>query len=111
MEIQAEFNNPHIIFLAAAILLAALTALIYAIINTFALWFINNDPIDMILYCPNCKSRHIDIEEPWKGWNNPPHKSHLCDNCGTIWRPADIPTNGVAKIKTYGKNDTIFFDK
>lgn len=35
-------------------------------------------------------------------WDNPPHKSHLCRRCKTVWRPADVPTNGVAEIKTRG---------
>lgn len=43
-------------------------------------------------------------------WDNPPHKSHLCrtedGGCGIIWRPADVPTNGVAEIKTKGEKDT-----
>lgn len=43
-------------------------------------------------------------------WNNPPHKSHFCrpadGGCGNTWRPADVPTNGVAEIKTKGENDT-----
>lgn len=60
--------------------------------------------IDMILFCPVCGSKHIDAAEG--EWTNPPHKSHLCGNCRTVWRPADIVTNGVAKIKTRGENDT-----
>lgn len=39
-------------------------------------------------------------------WVNPPHRSHLCHYCGHVWRPADVPTNGVATIKTKGKNDS-----
>lgn len=39
-------------------------------------------------------------------WPNEPHRSHLCHHCGTIWRPADVPTNGVTAIQTRGKNDT-----
>lgn len=39
-------------------------------------------------------------------WTNPPHRSHLCHHCGTIWRPSDVPTNGVAHIQTRGKADT-----
>lgn len=78
-------------------------------------------PVDMVLYCPNCGMQHIDRDEA-KGmlafdvacygepWRNPPHKSHLCKpqegGCGCIWRPADVPTNGVAAIKTEGKHDT-----
>lgn len=90
-------------------------------------------PIPMILYCPACGEQHIDkAEEPrrlangnvahgcemcdgedectcpgWKPrwWTNPPHRSHLCDNCGHIWRPADVPTEGVASIATVGEKD------
>lgn len=87
-------------------------------------------PIDMVLFCPMCNTQHIDEDEsvvcPWCGdraaegdtnrpattcshqpvWTNPPHKSHQCRACGFVWRPADVPTNGVASIKTRGKNDT-----
>ena len=76
-----------------------------------------NDPIDMVLYCPNCGTQHVDAPEPAKpwtydpetvyvSWSNPPHRSHLCHGCGCVWRPADVPTNGVAAIKTVGKADT-----
>lgn len=34
------------------------------------------------------------------------HRSHLCHGCGHIWRPADVPTNGVAAVKTKGKADS-----
>lgn len=75
-------------------------------------------PIDMILHCPACGEQHIDDIEPGaiitdcklvgaaETWTNPPHRSHLCSGCGHIWRPADVPTNGVAEIKTKGKNDS-----
>lgn len=68
-------------------------------------------PVDLILYCPSCGLQHID-KPGMSGvfdehtWTNPPHRSHLCHGCGTIWRPADVPTNGVAEIKTCGKADT-----
>lgn len=65
-----------------------------------------SDPIDMILHCPMCKAQHVDAPEPASGWANPPHKSHLCHACGAVWRPADVPTNGVAAIKTRGDGDT-----
>lgn len=92
------------------------------------------EPIPMILFCPVCRLQHIDkADEPprlangdvahgcelcdgddectcpgWKPrwWINPPHRSHLCHGCGCIWRPADVPTNGVASIETAGKADT-----
>lgn len=41
-------------------------------------------------------------------WNNPPHKSHLCLKCGTIWRPADVFTNGVGTIKYPSSKDNWF---
>lgn len=76
--------------------------------------------IDMLLFCPRCGEQHIDAPEPADAdvdvdgtvisatgeWTNPPHRSHLCHMCGTIWRPADVPTNGVASIETRGKADT-----
>src|SRR5205814_9973995 len=47
--------------------------------------------------------RSSDLE---RGWLNPPHKSHLCAACGTIWRPADVETEGVAAIQSKGQHDT-----
>jgi hypothetical protein len=57
-------------------------------------------PIPMVLHCPSCGTQHIDEATP--EWPNPPHRSHLCSNedCGTIWRPADVLTVGVAAIAT-----------
>lgn len=68
-------------------------------------------PIDRVLYCPKCGLQHIDAAddphyEGHRVWTNPPHRSHLCGGCGYIWRPADVPTNGVAAIKTRGKSDS-----
>lgn len=60
-------------------------------------------PIDILLYCPLCSVQHIDKES--KSWSNPPHKTHECQNCGHLWRPSDVPTNGIAEIKTKGKRD------
>ena len=64
-------------------------------------------PIDMLLWCPACHTQHVDEpDERTAAWDNPPHRSHLCHACGAIWRPADVPTNGVRAIKTRGKADT-----
>lgn len=87
-------------------------------------------PIDMVLPCPRCGRLHIDAPEPepecncrvpeYEGagqhattcsvfrevWTNPPHRSHKCHGCGLIWRPADVPTNGVAAVKTRGEKDS-----
>jgi hypothetical protein len=75
-------------------------------------------PIDMVLFCPDCGMQHIDApeEEEYEDksgalrmkcdWTNPPHRSHLCGDCGHIWRPADVPTNGVSAVKTKGNADS-----
>jgi hypothetical protein len=64
-------------------------------------------PIQMILHCPNCHTQHIDApDERTASWTNPPHRSHLCHACGDIWRPADVPTEGVRAIRTKGSNDS-----
>jgi hypothetical protein len=64
------------------------------------------EPIPMLLFCPDCAAQHVDAPEPGSGWTNPPHKSHTCHTCGIIWRPADVPTVGVAAIGTKGGADT-----
>lgn len=59
-------------------------------------------PIPMVLCCPQCGEQHIDRAQPEKEWNNPPHKTHLCEFCEHEWRPCDRPTVGVKEIKTFG---------
>lgn len=73
----------------------------------FLAWF--KRPIDIILHCPSCERQHID--RPFGSWKNHPHKSHLCESCGCIWRPSDRETNGVAEIHTRGKDDTFTYGK
>lgn len=63
-------------------------------------------PIDMMIFCPDCNFQHIDAPDPTMDWDNPPHTSHLCLNCKVVFRLADIPTNGVACIKSVGSRDT-----
>jgi hypothetical protein len=74
---------------------------------------LRDGPIDMVLHCPACGLQHIDEPSPYAEaegfigeWTNPPHRSHLCHGCGHIWRPADVPTNGVQAVDTKGKNDS-----
>lgn len=62
-------------------------------------------PVDILLFCPHCGEQHVDQSQPEKDWTNPPHKSHECQFCGLVWRPADVPTNGVLKITTEGQRD------
>lgn len=62
-------------------------------------------PVPMLLFCPKCNLQHVD--EPHGAWRNPPHRSHLCDYCGYIWRPSDAATTGVLSLMTAGKRDGI----
>lgn len=70
---------------------------------------LNAPPIPMLLFCPACGLQHVDAPEPArdgvKAWDNPPHRSHKCHACATVWRPADVPTVGVASIQTSGQAD------
>lgn len=63
-------------------------------------------PLNMVLHCPACGLQHVDVPEPVDKWTNPPRRSHHCHGCGHIWRPADVPTNGVKAVKTAGKSDS-----
>jgi hypothetical protein len=82
------------------------------------------EPIDIVVFCPACDTQHIDAEDRCaecpggscmcvkmaERWTNPPHRSHLCAFCGHVWRPADVPTNGVATVKTRGERDSDLMD-
>lgn len=56
-------------------------------------------PVPARLECPKCKVPHLDEGV----WATKPHKTHLCLDCGHLWRPANFPTVGVAH--TQGTND------
>lgn len=86
--------------------------------------------VDMLLFCPQCFEQHIDNAMPdvcetcgkslsehpavgtataecfvFKTWLNPPHRSHRCGSCNHVWRPSDVPTNGVQRLETKGNAD------
>lgn len=48
-------------------------------------------PVDMLLWCPSCNKRHIDVGV----WSERFHHSHACQYCGMVWRPAVVNTRGV----------------
>lgn len=50
------------------------------------------EPVPMLLWCPSCNARHIDEGE----FATKPHHTHACQSCGMVWRPAVVPTVGVA---------------
>ena len=58
------------------------------------------DIVDIVTYCPDCNTLHIDEGE----WRDRPHKTHLCAKCKKLWRPDDLNyTRGVApKACAYG---------
>jgi rubredoxin len=45
----------------------------------------------MLLWCPECGRRHIDLGE----FVAMLHHTHACQVCGHVWRPAIIYTLGV----------------
>jgi hypothetical protein len=47
--------------------------------------------IPMLLWCPACGERHIDVGE----FATKLHHTHACQGCGMVWRPAIVPTCGV----------------
>lgn len=52
------------------------------------------EPIPMLLACPSCHAPHLD-----EGiWATRPHRTHQCQLCGHEWRPALVPTVGVAEL-------------
>ncbi len=48
-------------------------------------------PVPMILHCPECSTRHIDVGE----FATRAHHTHACQHCGFVWRLAIVPTVGV----------------
>lgn len=50
-----------------------------------------DEPIPMLLWCPSCSARHIDVGK----FATKPHHTHACQSCGMVWRPALVPTVGV----------------
>lgn len=48
-------------------------------------------PVPMLLWCPECRGRHIDEGE----FATKVHHTHACQHCGHVWRPAIVPTVGV----------------
>lgn len=48
-------------------------------------------PTPMLLWCPECGERHIDVGD----FATKVHHTHACQSCGMVWRPAVGPTVGV----------------
>lgn len=57
-------------------------------------------PIPMLLWCPECGDRHLDVGE----FATKVHHTHACQSCGMVWRPCVLPTVGVQWLPGF-KND------
>jgi hypothetical protein len=71
---------------------------------------LSTTPFRMVMSCPFCCKPHVDRGE----WTTKLHKTHLCvddtetapeQGCGTLWRPSEYPTVGVATLQ-----DTTYLD-
>ena len=58
-------------------------------------------PIPMILTCPACRRRHIDVGK----FATHPHHTHACQKCGLSWRPAVVATVGVQFLPGFRDGD------
>jgi hypothetical protein len=56
--------------------------------------------VPMYLTCPKCNARHIDDGD----FATKVHHTHSCQACGMTWRPAVVPTVGVAFLPGF-KNE------
>lgn len=61
-----------------------------------------NEPIPMLLWCPECGDRHIDVGE----FATKVHHTHACQSCGMVWRPAVVPTVGVQWLPGFKDGQT-----
>lgn len=66
-----------------------------------ARWLKIEYPIDMVLHCPECGTRHID--EGLFAVND--HHTHACQECGLPWRPAIVCTRGVRFLPGFKNGD------
>lgn len=60
------------------------------------------EPVPMLLWCPECGKRHIDVGE----FSKQLHHTHACQHCGMVWRPAKVFTVGVEFLPGY-KNEQL----
>lgn len=61
-----------------------------------------SEAIPMLLWCPSCGARHIDVGE----FAMKSHHTHACQSCGMCWRPAIVPTTGVQFLPGFKNEDT-----
>jgi predicted RNA-binding Zn-ribbon protein involved in translation (DUF1610 family) len=61
---------------------------------------VEEQPVPMLLWCPDCGQRHIDVGV----FETKLHHTHACQHCGMVWRPAICNTKGVWFLPGF-KND------
>jgi predicted RNA-binding Zn-ribbon protein involved in translation (DUF1610 family) len=66
-------------------------------VTTSSIIITTADPIPMLLWCPECGERHVDVGE----FATKPHHTHACQECGMVWRPALVATVGVRFLPGY----------
>lgn len=63
-------------------------------------------PIPMLLWCPECKARHIDaVAADGTDWSKKLHHTHSCQTCGHVWRPCLLDTIGVQFLPGFKNNE------
>jgi hypothetical protein len=60
-----------------------------------------SEPVPMILSCPACGARHVDVGV----FATKRHHTHACQGCGLVWRPAKCATVGVQFLPGYRDGD------
>lgn len=60
-----------------------------------------SEPIQMLIYCPECSERHIDEGD----FATKPHHTHACQHCGAVFRIAIVPTVGVRFLQGFKNED------
>jgi hypothetical protein len=64
----------------------------------------NARPTPMLLWCPSCHVRHIDVGV----FTTKLHHTHACQGCGMVWRPALVNTIGVKFLPGFQNLEPLF---
>jgi rubredoxin len=59
------------------------------------------EAVPMLLWCPECGNRHVDMGE----FALKIHHTHACQHCGHVWRPAILATVGVRFLPGFKDGD------
>lgn len=62
-----------------------------------------SEPVPVLLWCPECGERHVDVGEH----ATKPHHTHACQHCGHVWRPAKVSTVGVRFLPGFKDEESV----